>query len=372
MKRCAPGFLVLALGVGWLGVGCEDKKPVSEAPRSDAGAGTDKYATADPKLTNALAAASASAPSGNGPPAQGIFAEGAADKRHPAGAPTSVDIISEGAEPRVSLLASSADAGDPRAASVGRALLEIMTQTGPRNGLALDFGLWFGPAKKDEGGVDWLVADVKKAVPAERQMGQLAAGTDREIASLEGTSVRIKLTSDGRESDVEVRPGKGMHAELDQFAKNAAEALVLATVPLPNTPVGAGAQWIAETRMPLYGLDVIAYRAYRVKEIDGDRVHLTLNVKAYATGANVKLAGVPPGAVLEQYEAQSQGELELVRGEALPRKYDLQQRAVLMLRAPGAASEKPPPGQPPGNLLTAQLQSQATLVRGDDLRMTTK
>ena len=33
---------------------------------------------------------------------------------------------------------------------------------------------------------------------------------------------------------------------------------------------------------------------------------------------------------------------------------------------------QPPGSQPPGNMLTAQLQSQATLVRGDDLRITAK
>jgi hypothetical protein len=142
----------------------------------------------------------------------------------------------------------------------------------------------------------------------------------------------------------------------------------MATVPPPPKPVGVGAQWIAETRMPLSGLDVIAYRAFRVKSIEGDRLHLTLDVKAYATSKDVQIAGVPKEATLEQFDAQGQGELEVVRGEALARKFDLQERVVLVFSGPGGPQPPSQPGQPPGNLIPVQIQSQATLVRGDDLR----
>jgi hypothetical protein len=123
--------------------------------------------------------------------------------------------------------------------------------------------------------------------------------------------------------------------------------------------------------MSLAGMDVVAYRAYRVKEVDGNRLRLTLDVKAYAAGKDVQLQGVPKGATLEQFDAQSGGELELVRGELLARKSTVQQRVVMVFQGPGAGqapSSASPGNQPPGNVLTAQLQSQATMVRGDDLR----
>jgi hypothetical protein len=166
--------------------------------------------------------------------------------------------------------------------------------------------------------------------------------------------------------------GKASKPELERLAQNAAEALVFATIPLPPKPVGVGAQWIAETRMPLSGLDVIAYRAYRVKSIDGDRVHLTLDVKAYAAGKDVTLTGIPKGATLEQFDGVAKGELELVRGESLARKSDVQQQVVMIFSGPGGAQPPQQPGAPPGNMMTAQLQSQATLVRGDDLRTALK
>jgi len=109
-----------------------------------------------------------------------------------------------------------------------------------------------------------------------------------------------------------------------------------------------------------------------VKDIDGDRLHLGMDVKAYAAGKDVQLQGVPNGATLEQFDGQSEGELELVRGEWLARKSSSQQRIVMVFQAPGPGQTPPVPGQPPGNVLTAQLQSQTTMVRGEDLRVTVK
>jgi hypothetical protein len=232
----------------------------------------------------------------------------------------------------------------------------------------IDLALALGPAKKDEGGADWLLADFKKASPSKQQLGQLPAGTDKEIASLEGTQVRLKVTPDGRASDLEVMLGKATHSDLDRLAQSSAEALAFAMVPLPPKAVGVGAQWIAETRMRLSAVDAITYRAYRVKSITGNRLQVTLDVKAYAANADVELPGVPKGATLEQFVAEAQGELELVRGEALARMFDVQQRVVMVFGTGGGASASSQPGQPPGNMLTAQMQSQATFVRGDDLR----
>jgi hypothetical protein len=60
--------------------------------------------------------------------------------------------------------------------------------------------------------------------------------------------------------------------------------------------------------------------------------------------------------------------MELVRGETLARKSDVQQRVVLVFAGPGGAQAPSQPGQPPGNMMTAQIQMQGTFVRGEDLR----
>jgi hypothetical protein len=373
MTRPLPGLSAITLalaGVALFGSACDEKKTNESSPSTEAGV-ADKYATADPKLTKALqTAAAASANNENGPPPDGVFAPGVADRRHPKGAPTTVDMVGDGDEPKIPLGGASPDAVR---FSYGPAALELGMQTGPRATPTVDMGLMLGPAKKDEGGTDWLVAEVKSAAPAKEQLGELPAGTDKLIASLRGTELRVKLGANGSESDLQMQLGKDAVKEVERIAENAAESLVFTSVPLPPKPVGVGAQWIAETRLPLSGLDVIAYRAFRVKGINGDRVHLSFDLRAYATSPTTALAGVPKEATLEQVDAQAQGEMELVRGEVLARKSDVQLRVVMMFEAPSAADPSDPPampGQPQPTMkrFTAPMQTQATFVRGDDLR----
>jgi hypothetical protein len=365
--------IVQAATIMVLSVACEEKKqPSSEgSARTDAGAG--KYATADPKLEKALQAAAASSSAADrGPPAQGVFAAGAADQRHPKGTSTTVDLVSDGDEPRVNLAApTNAPSDATRRLSYGNAILDVATQMGPRAALpTVDLTLALGPAKKEDSGGDWLVADIRKAIPAKEQYGQLPPGTEREIASLEGTELRVKVTPDGRTSEEQVLLGKATRPDLETMAKNAAEALVLLLVPLPSKAVGVGAQWIAETRMPWWGVDVIAYRAFRVKGIEGERVSLTLSTQVYAVTKETQLQGVPKGGTLEQFDGQAQGEMELVRGEFLPRKATLEQRVAMFFRSPAA---EPSPAaatgaEPQGTMLAAKFQGEATFLRGDDLR----
>ena len=87
---------------------------------------------------------------------------------------------------------------------------------------------------------------------------------------------------------------------------------------------------------------------------------------------NTTLQGVPKEATFEQFDAQAQGEMELVRGESLARKSDVQLRVVMVFQAPGRPMQRSAaadPGQPPAARCSPrQMQSQATFVRGDDLR----
>jgi hypothetical protein len=382
MNRAKSALLMAAmaaLAAALIGVaaGCEDKKPTADTAHQEGGAGADKYATADPKLAKALqAAGSASASSDNGPPPDGIFPAGAADRRHPKGMPTKVDLLSDGADPKVSLAAAPDAASDAaRASAYGPAVLQVSQQMSQRSApLTIQFGLLLSPAKPDEGGPDVLLATVKNAGLDKGQGGQASADADKEISTLQGTQLRLKLSPDGMQSDLSMLLGKTSKPDYDRLAQNAAEALAMVAVPMPGKPIGVGAQWIAETRMPLSGLDVITYRAFRVKSVDGDRVHLTLDLKAYAVDKDVQLAGVPKGAALEQFDVLGQGELELVRGELLARKSDMQERVVMAFAPPGGMDKAADtPGQPPQQqMMTAQILEQATFVRGEDLRQAMK
>jgi hypothetical protein len=331
--------------------------------------GTDKYATADPKLAKALQAASASAAGANGPPPDGIFAQGVADKRHPKGQPTKIDVVSDGSEPRVTLTPASPEAA--RSSSYGQAVLRFGLVEGRSAKPTVDLAFMLGPAKKDDGGPDVLVAEVKKgsAAEASAQPGALPPGMDKAIGSLQGTQLRFKFTeSEGLGTDAQTVLGKMTNPDLDGLSRRAAEALALVAVPVPSRPVGVGAQWIAESRMPLSGVDVIAYRAFRVKSVTGDRLHLTVDVKAYATDRDAEFSSLPKGVKIQQYDAQAQGEMEIVRGELLARMSDMQARMLIVFEPPGADQGAMQQDRPPGAMMALQSQSQATFVRGDDLR----
>jgi hypothetical protein len=370
--QVAPLALALALGAPVFAVcfaGCEEKKTVSEAPNPDASAGTDKYATADPKLARALQAASASAAGGNGPPPDGIFASGIADKRHPKGQPTKVDVVADGSEPRVTLSPASPEAG--RSSSYGPAVLRFGLVEGRSAKPTIDLAFTLGPSKKDDGGPDLLVAEVKKASPAEAsaQLGALPPGMDKVIGSLQGTELRFKFSaSEGLGTDAQTVLGKMTNPDLDGISRRAAEALALVAVPLPSRPVGVGAQWIAESRMLLSGADAIAYRAFHVKSITGERLHLTVDVKAYLADRDAEFSSLPKGAKIQQYDAQAQGEMELVRGELLARMSDMQAVMVIVFEPPGADQAATQQDRPPGAMMALQSKSQATFARGDDLR----
>ena len=376
MKAPLHGFGALLAAVALLGVACE-KQHKSTVSATDAGAEV-KFVTADPKLEKALQAAASAAPDDKGPPPDGVFGAGLADRRHPKAMPTKVDLVTDGDEPRVALFAPGDGA---RGGSYGPAGLELAAQMGARMALpTVDLTMLLGPAKKDEGGADWIVGDVKKVVPAREQFGELPPGTDKEIAKLAGTQLRIKTGADGLVTDAALVLSKTAPPELERLAQNGTEALQLATVAPPPKPIGVGAQWIAESRMNLSGVEVIAYRAYKVKSVTGDRVRVSMDLKGYATSADPQLAGVPKGSTLVQLVAEGQGEMELVKGELLARKADIQERVVMVFQSPsaktppadpfgGAGSVDPVDPKPPaGGAMTAQIVSQATLVRGDDLR----
>jgi hypothetical protein len=255
-------------------------------------------------------------------------------------------------------------------------VLEVAMQIGPRSALpTVDFAMLLGGAKPDEGGDAWILASVKKASPAKEQFGQLPPGIEKDIASFQGTQIRVPLPSAAAESDAQALLPKGAFPPLERLVLNATEALIIDSVPAPEQAVGAGAQWIAETRMTWSGVDVIAYRAFRVKSVEAGRAHLTIDVKGYATQKEPALEGLPKGATLEQFDAEAQGEIELVPGEWLARRATVQQRVAMIFQTPGAAGlDEPsgPGGQPARNMGSFQSQGEAKLVRGDDIRAATR
>ncbi|MGA2448519.1 MAG: hypothetical protein ABTD50_07585 [Polyangiaceae bacterium] len=378
MNRWKPSVLALIAVSAALVIACESKRaPTGSDLPGDAAVGTDKYAAADPKLAKALqAAASNSAASDNGPPPEGVFEPGVADRRHPKNVPAKVELISAGSEPRVIVgSVTEGDAAVPdiaRAKSYGPGFVEVSLQRGRNAFPSVDLGLSIGPAKRDEGGFDWIVAEVKRTQLSKSQPGQLPPGIEKEMATLTGTTARVHMTLDGRSGDMQSELAKGALADLQPIAGLLGETLEIATVARPPQPVGVDAQWIAEVRTSLAGIDVMEYRAYRVKGIEGERVHLTVEIRAYVASRDVTFPGAPKDSTVEQFEAEGQGELELVRGEILARQATISERALVFFRLAGEANPRGGQGGPSAGVVPVELRGQLVFARGEDIRAVTK
>jgi hypothetical protein len=339
----------LLLGVAGL-VACNEQKT---SPTRATAPSASQVLTADSKLTQALAppsgSPSARGSSGDGPPQRGVFEQGQADARHGKGAPIKIQLGSPGAEPKYAI---GPGAGDVK----GPFKIIVSVHTGPRAALptvdlALAVKMDKPKDKLSDGGVALpaIIAKVDKATLSAAQPGQVPAGTDKEIAKLNGSVMRIVPAAAGGAGDIELTVAKDVSAELKFVLFGAADALYSWDVAVPGVPVGVGAAWIAESRNKFSGVDVVTYRLYKVKSIDKDGASLDVEMRQYAASAQDSIEGLPPGG-LQQFDSTSHGTMKLTAGETLASQADFDQRRTMLVQD----------GQ---RMLTVQLQTEAKISR---------
>lgn len=344
--------------------GC-DEKPKTVAP-SKGDKAAEKKSASDAKLEAAMAAASAAAGQGKkaaaqeGPPPNGIFDPGAADKVMPLGAEPKVEMASDGAEPRVALLSSAAS-------WKGSSVITTGVRLGPRNALpSIEFTAALGPEKKDKkdakdakdapppNALLALLGDVTAAKLSADQPGKLPEGLNKEIAKLKGSQLRWKSSDLGVAREPSAVISKEAPADLQRSLDAAAEAMFYLSVPPPPKPVGVGAAWIAGSRQVISGIEVVSYRLYKVKSVSPEGVQLTLESHEFSVRDTLDMPGLPKGATLGQFEATTQGEIELPARESLGSKGKIARQVTLGIKAENA---------PPGAMMSLQIATEATVAR---------
>lgn len=344
----AAGFSIAALG---LLSGCNDDKTTTVIDAGVDDAGPNK-ALLGGKLGAAVAAAesgsshaaSAKAP-GDGPPEAGFFPPGGADKAQPLGAPPKVEVLGEGAEPRV-LLATAPPSEQ-----------QVRLLTGYRMGQQgslppFDFTLAIKSAKgKDEkADAPQIVAKVV-AVEIPGASGKLPKELTDGLDKLKGSEVRYRLTANGAMLDMATSVPKEKSANpevdpmLDVAMRGLLEAMTLMTVPLPTKPVGVGGYWIATDRGTSFGIDVVRYRVFKVQKIEKDQATLTVDTRQYAVKNEIDLGAVAQNQKItaERFDSQGKGTISWVSSQILPATGDVSQRTTVMI---GGGT----PGQPKGGL----------------------
>jgi hypothetical protein len=320
--------LYLGLFVAWgatLLVACQEKTERSAEPA----ASVDKNAAIDPAVAKAMAAASAQAAKGaapsasGGPPPNGIFAPGAADKELTRGAAPKLTLGGTGSEPRVSL-----GAAQPKPGWKATGNIQVVMQADPRQGgLPIDLGMTLEASKPggDAAGGASFVNVSAKVTAAKVGVTGVPRDLEERIAGLKGARVTYQVAPDGSGSNYKTEGGAGA-AEVKDQLRMLEDALALVTLPRPTEPVGVGAVWMATSRDGVFGLDLVTYRLVKVEEVAGDNVTLSIGTKRYAASDTFSMAGLEANAPkdLLEFQARSDGRLTFAVGAPFPQSGEIQ------------------------------------------------
>ena len=291
----------------------------TEAEKADAGP-IDKAAQIDPSLAKAVEAANAKRPAqagaDSGPPPNGIFAPGGADKELPVGAPAKITLGGQGEQPRYTLAGATFKPG-----SKTKGTIQVAVQTDPRQGaLPVDFALAFEGKAPAAGAAATTQTHVLATVEA-ASVGavDLPPEVTAHLKMLKGSRVEYDLAANGAGSNfTPVLTKQADASELKNVFNALGDALATMTVPVPTEPLGTGAFWMATTRENVMGLDTVTYRLIRVQRAEPTQVTLTLETKRYAASSNFSL--VPGNWTLAEFQSAADGTAMLAHGQPFPFK----------------------------------------------------
>ena len=305
-------------------LGCEKNEPKPEATKKDADAGT-KVEAIDPNLAEAVAAASAT-PAGRGgapaqveggPPPDGVFAPGAADKELARGALPKITLGNEGSDPKQKL-------GPSKTAGKLSGTIQIALQSDPRQGaIPVLLSVTLEP-KKAEPGKD-KDAPVSQGVSVRINSAKIDApnvpkDVDDQLSKLKGGKVEYSILPSGAGAGFRFDVPKGAPEEFKDVVRSLSDALALLTIPYPDKPLGAGGVFMVTSREDFLGLDLVTYRMIKVKEVTPTGVTLDVNTKRYAASRSFDFPGLPPGVDknLAEFQASSEGTVQYPTGALLP------------------------------------------------------
>lgn len=340
--RAGMAVLLLATALA----ACEDDKR-NNTQAADAGAADASMSgpVLGGKLGEAVAAAASAAPAepkndaDGGPPANGIFAPGAADASHAPSAPPKLQLFAEGSDPKLPLTYTFAPGGERKAT----VLLQVRAAQSALTPLTV--ALVFKSEKpKDEKkpGKDndadkpaeptSLPVTVKIAEAKSLRGGDL--GDD--LANIKDVVLRYRLTPAGVPTDMAIEYPKKSSDTIELLTTSLVDAIVGMTVPVPDKPVGVGAYWMVTDRARSSGVDVVRYRVAKVVKVEDRTATLSLDVRQYAANTAFGLPGLPKEiqVSLDKYESQGKGEISVGPDPFLPAKGQINIVMQSMLTSP--------------------------------------
>jgi hypothetical protein len=129
-----------------------------------------------------------------------------------------------------------------------------------------------------------------------------------------------------------------VRAMLESMSQSADEMVV----PLPEEPVGLGAEWYAVKEVPLMGMKLASTSRVKLVAIDGDRVTLRTSTEMSAGAQPVALPGLPAGTTAELLSCDGGGgaEVDLDLGWVAPLRMSVQSHTELVIEMTRAGSKE--------------------------------
>ena len=361
--RRFAGSLVLVASIAALGCGPDKDtgKPL-DAGAPDAATQPIVGGKLGAALASAAAAANSSAPAkgaakgDDAPPENGIFGPGDADRRQAKDAPPKIEVISEGAEPRISF-ATKLDAPEQKVTvNVG-----IRINQGRLPGI--DFALSIKPdkAKADKPKDGAAAAPATATPPGSVRFAATVAGTSvppaagipkdfaDAVAKLKGAVVRYDLSPTGAATNFSMEvpkdAGEGLEIVLDALV----DAISMFTVPLPAKPIGKDGYWIASDRArTAAGIEVVRYRVFKIVGADDTGVTLSVDIRQYSADQKLKLdtgTGQKNEMGMDAFDSQGKGTVVWKTDTFLPARGDFSERVAARIALPQGAQQ--PGGRAP-------------------------
>jgi hypothetical protein len=313
-----------------LALACNKSEPKEESKRSESESPPSKVEALDPNLAEAVAAASVNAPTRGapptaqvegGPPPDGVFAPGAADKELARGAQPKITLGSEGSEPKMKL-------GVGKAPPKLGGTIQIALQSDPRQGaIPVLMTLSIEPKK-----VEALAAGdtatpaslpvVIKVTGAKIDAPQVPKDLDDQIAKLKGSRIEYSVLPGGAGAGFRFDAPKGAPQDFRDMVRSLSDVISLLTIPYPDKPLGAGAYFMVTSRDDFLGLDLVTYRLIKVKQVTPEGATLDVSTRRYAASRAFDFPGLPPeiDKTLAEFQANSEGTVEVPLGSILPTK----------------------------------------------------
>jgi hypothetical protein len=320
--KALPLLVLLAL------LGCEKTEPPAETKKSDAEAKASKVDAIDPNLAEAVAAASVATPGGKGappaqtdggPPADGVFAPGVADKEIARGALPKVTLGNEGSAPKLQL-------GVSKSPAKMTGTIQIALQADPRQGaIPVLLNVAVEPKKAEaakEGEAPVSLPVSVRIISAKIDAPSVPPDLDAQLAKLKGSKVEYSILPSGAGAGFRFDVTKGAPEEFKDVVRSLSDALGMLTIPYPDKPLGAGAYFMVTSREDVQGMDLVTYRMVKVKQVTEAGATLDVSTKRYAASRAIDFPGLPPEIEknLAEFQASSDGSVELGKGAILPGK----------------------------------------------------